>query len=124
MKPAYARAILIVLIVSGAFFFEGKSTVPLSTRPETTQRGLNKELQPIDSIMVRGHLIAIGTTADDVFAVLTKADEITEPASRESEGQLVVAHTYKYAGRTLMIAFSRIHDPGPFVVVNMMATSN
>jgi hypothetical protein len=121
VKPSTARTILLLLllamVVPGYVMF--KEFTAQTPPPPDTNRGL----EDVSDITVRGHEIVTGiTTADEVFEVLKKSDEIVEPTSSQVGERLGVAHTYKYDGRTLMIVLARTHDPGPFVVIGMRAT--
>jgi hypothetical protein len=84
-------------------FVAKSETKPLPPSPSVPPTP-STELEPIVSITVRGQVIEAGvTTEDEVFEVLKKDDEIIEPTSSEVGDRLVVAHTYTYKGRTLMI---------------------
>jgi hypothetical protein len=81
------------------------------------------EAGDVPSVVARGHKIAIGDTADSVFAVLKKEDMVSQDVEKFSTG-LKLTKRYKVDGRSFGLVFARAGMEGPYTVARIDAQSN
>jgi hypothetical protein len=71
------------------------------------------------SIMVRGQRIALGTTSDEVVAILSGKTFVVDTQVRKdprNSRSLEVTHAYNVEGMRFSLVLTRVVDPGPYVV--------
>jgi hypothetical protein len=73
------------------------------------------------SVSVRGKIIRVGDTADNVFSVLKQADMVKQDVKPDAAhpGSLFLTKYYKTNGTTFTLSFARQGGAGPYVVTKV-----
>jgi len=77
------------------------------------------------SLKVRGKMIEIGDTADDIFETLKPADSKKKDVGPDPTNpqSLLVTHHYEIEGKSFSLTFARTTDPGPYRLIRISTSS-
>lgn len=77
----------------------------------------------VASIKVRGKIVRVNNTADEVFEILTKSDMVDQKVQNYSNNpnSLLIEKNYNVDGKKFTLYFARVQDPGPYRVIRIRA---
>lgn len=77
----------------------------------------------VDSIKVRGKIVRVNDTADEVFEILTKSDMVDQKVQKDpnNPNSLLIVKNYNVDGNRFTLYFARVQDPGPYRVIRIRA---
>lgn len=77
----------------------------------------------VASIKVRGKVVKINDTADEVFEILKKNDMVNQKVQKDpnNPNSLLVVKNYNVNGKKFTLYFARAQDPGPYRVIKITA---
>ena len=77
----------------------------------------------VNFLKVRGKMIRMGDTADQVFTILKKSDMVNQTIGKNPNNpdSLLVVKNYQVNGKKFTIYFARVQDPGPYTIIKIIA---
>jgi len=79
----------------------------------------------VNSLKVRGKMIRIGDTADNIFQTLKPSDSKKKNIEPDPNNprSLLVTHFYEVEGKSFSLTFARTTDPGPYRLIRITTSS-
>lgn len=122
--------IVVLVLVIFSFFKTSKEIKPQAPPPEVlgpasmaavsaAPPSTPKQKEVLLQIFVRGKVIRIGDTFDDVLTILKESDMVRQEVSSDRNGSMLLWKHYEIGQKIFTLTVARVDNTGPYRIIRI-----